>query len=662
MALDAVDVIWRDGRTLRLRPPTASDADATVAFFSELSDRSRYLRFHGLAEISRNVVRPYLEPDWDERGALVATASDDGTAERIVALASYERLRDATTAECAFAVSDAMQGVGIGTRLLEQLAARAAAQGIQTFVAEVMGDNHGALTVFMEVGFAIDRKSEDGVVELRFPITSTEAYRERVDERDHVAVAASLEPFFTAKSVAVVGASRRTGSIGGDIFRNIIDADFTGTAYPVNGSGDPFAGVHGYTSIAEIGEPIDLAILAVPAARIIDAARGALECGVRALCVITSGFAEVGGDGRALEGELLALARAHGARLVGPNCLGIASTAVRLNATFAARPLPPGRIGFASQSGALGLALLERATERRLGFSSFVSIGNKADVSSNDLLEWWEEDDATDSILLYIESFGNPQKFGRVARRVARHKPILALKAGTTTAGARAASSHTAALTNSDTAVDALFRQAGVLRAQTLEELIDAASLLSSQPLPHGPRVAVVTNAGGLGILAADACEAAGLTLPSLSAETREALAKLVPAEASLANPIDILGSATPEIFEAVIPPILADAGIDALMVLFAQPIVADAEDVAAAVVRAAGMVAHEKPIVASMISANGTPCGTARCWITRHTICLPRVGCACARVCGCSARLATPASWHDSPAQCRCRGRSRSR
>ena len=430
----------------------------------------------------------------------------------------------------------------------------------------------------------------------------------RVEERDHVAVAASLRPFFAPASVAVIGASRRRGSIGGELFRNMLKGEFTGAAFPVNRSGEPVAGVRAYASIEEIGDAVDLAVICVPAAQVLDAAGSALRKGVRALCVISSGFAETGAEGAERQERLLALARAHGARLVGPNCLGIPSAAMQLNATFAPRALPPGRIGFSSQSGALGLALLEHAAERNLGFSSFVSIGNKADVSSNDLLEWWEDDPETDVVLLYLESFGNPRKFGRLARRVARRKPILALKAGTTRAGARAASSHTAALAGSEAAVDALFRHAGVLRAHTLEELVDAAALFSSQPLPAGRQVGVVTNAGGLGILCADACEAAGLSLPELAEETRAALAGVLPREASLGNPVDLLGSATAETYAAALPPLLADPHLDALIVLFVPPVVAGAEEVAAAIQRTVAATTAAKPVLAVVMSAEGVP------------------------------------------------------
>ncbi len=359
----------------------------------------------------------------------------------------------------------------------------------------------------------------------------------RIDERDHIGVVGSLQPFFDPRTVAVVGASPRTGSIGGELFRNVLRGEFRGAAFPVNRSGESVAGVRAYRSVTEIGERIDLAVVCLPGSAVLAAAEDALAAGVRALCVISAGFAEVGPEGEAREEQLLELVRSHGARLLGPNCLGIAVAEPRLNATFGPRALPPGKVGFSSQSGALGLAVLERAAERRLGLSAFVSIGNKADISSNDLLEYWEDDPHTDVVLLYLESFGNPRKFARIARRVARTKPIVAMKAGRTAAGARAASSHTAALAGSEAAVDALFQQAGVMRVDTLEELLDFSGLLASQPLPRGRNVAVLTNAGGLGILCADACDAAGLALPPLADSTVSELRALLPAEASVEQP-----------------------------------------------------------------------------------------------------------------------------
>jgi acetate---CoA ligase (ADP-forming) len=599
----AVDVILRDGSTLRLRAPKGEDAGALVAFFTGLSDRSFYLRFHGVRRVDDDLVRHFLDPDWQDRGVLVGELDD-----RIVAVAEYMRLRDERAAEAAFAVADELQGRGIGTRLLERLAALAAEQGIERFVAEVMPENRAMLGVFEGTGLEVTRELDGGEFEVRFPIAPTERYRERVDERDHLAVTASLRPFFELKSLAVIGASRRRGSIGGELFRNVLAADFTGAAYPVNRDGEPVGGVPAYKSIEDLPEVVHLAIVCLPAPFVLASAEAALARGVKALCVISSGFAEVGAEGRERQERLLDLVRAHGGRLVGPNCLGIAVPRLGLNATFGPRPLPPGPIAFSSQSGALGLALLEKASERRLGFSAFVSIGNKADVSSNDLLEWWEDDDETELVLLYLESFGNPQKFARLARRIARKKPVLALKSGSTEAGARAASSHTAALASSDTAVEALFRQAGVIRAGTLEELVDAAALLSSQPLPRGRRVGVLTNAGGLGILCADACAAAGLELPELGEETRAALQSLLPEDASLANPVDLLGSATAATFEAVIPALLEDKRLDALIVLFVPPVVAGTDEVAGAILEAVDRAGTDKPVLAVLISREGTP------------------------------------------------------
>jgi acetate---CoA ligase (ADP-forming) len=601
-AAGAVDVILKDGGTLRLRPPTANDADAVLEFLRGLSDRSQYLRFHGIRPIDLALAESLLDPDWVETGSLAGWLGD-----RVVGVANYVRLRDPRSAEAAFVVADAEQGRGIGTRLLEQLAERAAATGVTRFVAEVMAENRAMLSVFTGAGFEVVRELEHGEVEVRFPIAPTEAFQERVEERDHVAVTASLRPFFEPSSVGVIGASRRRGSIGGELFRNVLEADFEGAAYPVNRGGEPVAGVRGYGSISEIPDDLELAVICVPGPRVLEAAEEALDKGVPALCVISSGFAETGAAGVERQEQLLALVRSHGARLLGPNCLGIASSKPKLNATFAPRALPPGRIGFSSQSGALGLALLEQGSGR-LGFSAFVSIGNKADVSSNDLLEWWEDDPGTDVVLLYLESFGNPRKFARLSRRVARRKPILALKAGATAAGAKAASSHTAALAGSEAAVDALFHQAGVLRARTLEELVDVAGLLSSQPLPRGRRVGVLTNAGGLGILCADACEAAGLELPELAQETRKALAEALPGDSSVANPVDMLGSATGATYERAIPPLLADPRLDALIVLFVPPVVAGAPEVAGAIRRAVEAARSDKPVLAAVMSAEGTP------------------------------------------------------
>ncbi|HMG98378.1 MAG TPA: GNAT family N-acetyltransferase, partial [Gaiellales bacterium] len=599
-----LDVILRDGQTLRLRAPVAADRDALVAFLEELSPDSRQMRFHGTLRPGARLIEGDLDPDWSEHGALIGTLVQEGR-EHVIALASYARLRDPAAAEVAFAVANRMQGLGVGTRLLEQLARRASAAGIERLIFEILTRNAGMLAVVADAGFGVTQRRLGGVIEATMSIEPTGESLARRDERDHVAVAASLRHFLEPSSLAVIGASARRGTIGGELFRNVVAAGFRGPAHPVNRSGEEVAGVPAVASVRAIEGAVDLAVICVPADAVLAAATDALEGGVRALCVISAGFAEVGAEGAARQQQLLALVRSYGGRMIGPNCLGVASTPALLNATFAASALPPGSVGFASQSGALGLAAVEQARGRGLGLSSFVSLGNKADISSNDLLEYWEEEDGTNVVALYLESFGNPERFSRIARRVARRKPVLALKGGVSAAGARAAASHTAALASSEAAVEALFHQAGVQRMRTLSELLDAAALLSSQPLPAGTRVAVLTNAGGLGILCADACEAEGLQLPEPAPATRERLAAVAPAEASLRNPIDLLGSATGTTFAAALSPLLEDPEVDSICVLFVRPAIARTEDVAQAVDAALAAAGdHKKTVTGVFLSA----------------------------------------------------------
>ncbi len=590
------DVILRDGRTLRLRPPLPADADAVLDFFSNLDDRSRYLRFHGTRRVGPDLLDGMLDPDWNVRGALIGVLRGQDGTEEVVAVASYARLRDPRLAEAAFAVATEMQGMGVGTRLVEQLASAAVGVGIATLVADVMAENDAMLQVFADTGYDIDRSFEDGEIQVQLRIAPSDRFLEAADRRDHTAVDRSLEPFFHPEAVAVIGASARPGAIGGAVFRNLVEGGFTGRAYPINRSGEPVAGVPSVRGIDEIAEPVDLVVVCVPAPAVHAAVESALVKGVRAVCVITAGFAETGPDGARAERELLALVRSYGARMIGPNCLGLAASGVHMNATFSQAGFAPGRVAVSSQSGAVGLAVLEGLERRGLGVSSFVSVGNKADVSSNDLLEHWEDDPETGTIALYLESFGNPRRFGRIARRVSRTKPIVALKGGSTPIGSRAAQSHTAALAGSDAAVEALFRQSGVLRAATLEELLDLTDVLASQPLPRGRRTAILTNAGGLGILCGDACSNAGLELADLAQHTREHIAALVPGEATVQNPIDIIGSATPAMFGEVTPFVLADPDVDAMIVLVTATAVADPDDVIAAISTAAARA--DKPVL----------------------------------------------------------------
>lgn len=415
-----------------------------------------------------------------------------------------------------------------------------------------------------------------------------------------------LDVFFHPRSIAVVGASRRRGTIGGEVFHNLLEHGFPGAVYPVNPTSKVIQSVRAYATVEEIPDEVDLAVIAVRAADVPEAVDSCVAKGVRGLVVISAGFGETGPAGRAMEQRMVEKVRAAGIRLIGPNCLGVLGTDPPLDATFAPSWPPPGVVSFCSQSGALGLAVLDRARELGVGIREFVSMGNKADVSGNDLLEHWEDDPQTKVILFYLESFGNPHRFVEIARRVARKKPIVAVKSGRTEAGARAATSHTGALAGLDVAVDALLGQAGVLRTDTVEELFDLAVLLANQPVPHGNRVAILTNAGGPAIMAADACESRGLKVATLSDATTAGLRAFAAEAASLRNPIDLLAGASAEQFGRAVRLLLADENVDALMVMFVPPLVTEASAVAEAVCRAAE--GAPKPVLACFMGAHGVP------------------------------------------------------
>ncbi len=406
----------------------------------------------------------------------------------------------------------------------------------------------------------------------------------------------------------MIGAGRRRGAVGAEIFHNLTAGGFTGRAVPVNPHADTVQGVTAYRSLRDVPGDIDLAVVAVPAAAVPGVIDDCIARSVGAIVVVSAGFAETGDLGRTVEHEIRDRVRAAGIRMVGPNCMGVVNTdpAFHLNASFSPVFPPAGQIAFSSQSGALGLAILEQAQQLNLGLSTFASVGNKADVSANDLLEYWETDPRTRVILLYLESFGNPQRFREIARRVTRQKPILAVKAGRSASGARAACSHTGALAASDTMVDALFRQSGVIRTETLEELFDVAALLAHQPLPAGRRVGILTNAGGPGILAADACEGFGLTVPPLGEATVAALREFLPGSASAANPVDMLATASAEDYRRAIPLLLGDAAIDSLLTIFIPPLVTNPLDVAGAITDCARD--STKPVLATFFGASGVP------------------------------------------------------
>jgi acetate---CoA ligase (ADP-forming) len=422
-----------------------------------------------------------------------------------------------------------------------------------------------------------------------------------------------LDSLLRPRSIAVVGASRSPNTIGYQILHNLLRHGYAGAVYPVNPSAASIHSIRAYPSIAEIPDPVDLAVIVVPKQHVLAVAEACGEKGVGGLVVISAGFREIGGAGAERERALMEVVRRYGMRLVGPNCMGVLNTepGVSMNATFAPTMPPAGPVAFMSQSGAMGVTILDYAAEYGIGVSQFVSVGNKPDVSGNDLIEYWAADERTGVILMYVENFGNPQHFTTLARHITRRKPIIVVKSGRSGAGARAATSHTGALAGADVAIDALFAQCGVIRVDTVEEIFDLAMAFSHQPIPRGNRVAIVTNAGGPGIIIADACEAHGLSVAELSAATRERLVAHFPEEASLANPVDMIASATPQSYRVAVEAVLADPGIDAVIATFVPPLGVRQEDVAEAIVEVARSQT-DKPVLAVLMGREGLPQGLA--------------------------------------------------
>jgi acetyl coenzyme A synthetase (ADP forming)-like protein len=612
--VEAGRLILRDGSTAFIRIARPEDREAFLTFFEHLSPESKQKRFFSLVT-PRGEWLDTLCDDSDPRRqlSLIVIRSAGGTS-RIIATGSYLVDKDKDDiAEVALAVDDPLHGQGLGSLLLERLAILAVSHGITRFWAITHVDNRPMLEVFHRSGFQVREKLEQGYVHLVFSVTPTEASVARSELLDQLFTTASLRPLFRPSSVAVVGASRNPASIGYRILEALVMNRFQGPVYPVNPQASVVGSIRAYPSVRELPEAVDLAVIAVPREAVLAVVDECAERGVRALVVITAGFAEVGAEGRALQDRLVDKVRGYGMRMVGPNCLGLLNTdpAIQLNASFSPIFPPPGRVAMSSQSGALGLAILGYARQLQLGLSTFVSVGNKADVSGNDLLQYWEEDEHTDVILLYLESFGNPRRFARIARRVSRRKPIIVIKSGRTKAGSRAAGSHTAALAASDVAVEALFRQTGVIRADTLAEMFDLAAVLSSQPLPRGRRVAIVTNAGGPGILCVDACEAGGLSVPELSDATKARLRAFLPPQASLGNPVDMIASAGPEHYRRTIETLLTADEVDQLVVIYIpidlaqKPLILDAIAAGITAGRAAGGAG--KLVLASIMVEEGS-------------------------------------------------------
>jgi acyl-CoA synthetase (NDP forming)/RimJ/RimL family protein N-acetyltransferase len=577
------DIVAADGGTVHLRPICPEDADALVGLMDRSSDQTRYYRFFGpMKKLSDRDLHRFTHVDHVDRVAFVVLLGD-----QIIGVGRFDRYPDTDDAEIAFLIEDAHQGRGLGSVLLEHLAAAGRERGIKNFVAEVLAQNSKMVRVFQDAGYKAERSYEDGVVHLTFPIEQTEDALAVAYEREQRSESRSIARLLKPSSVAVVGASNDDGKIGNALLRHLLDYGFAGPVYPVNPGARHVRGVPAYADIESIPDDLDLAALAVPADEVAGVVEACRRKRVRGLVVVSGGFGETGPEGRAAERQLVAAARASGMRVVGPNCLGIVNTdpEVRLNASLA--PMVPGRgrVGFFAQSGSLGVALLERARSRNLGLSTFVSAGNRADVSGNDLLQYWATDPGTEVVLLHLESFGNPRKFARLARSVGRTKPVVAVKSGRHVKIRRGLADTSVAVP--EQSVAALFASAGVVRVETVAQMFDVGTLLAHQPLPAGKRVAIVGNSTAIGWLVADAVLEEGLEL------ARE-------------EPVDIGADGTPDDFRAALQAAVDDDGVDAVVAVFLPPLMAGSKEFGPAMREVART--SDKPIVASFLSTEGIP------------------------------------------------------
>ncbi len=624
------DVLASDGGVVHLRPIVPDDADRVVRFHAGLSERTRYMRYFGPTPTlpPREVAR-MTTVDHHQRVALVAVLGGE-----IIAIGIYEGLAadgKPESAEVAFVVADEHQGRGLGPILLEHLAGAAAENGFTRFEAEVLSENPNMVAVFRDAGYQISRAFDGSTVHVEFTIDPTEAMLLVRNDRERASEARSVANLLRPASVAVIGASTDPKKVGNALLANIIAGGFTGPVFPVNGpdrepeddqdavSGHDAArnratrppqrrhrgpsrtprvrppsvrGIRAYPTVRDIPDPVDLAVVAVPAASVDEVLDDCLVKGVRALVIVSSGFGESGEAGLESEHRLVQQVREHGMRLVGPNALGVANNdpSIALNATLAPRIPPLGRVGFFCQSGALGIAILDTAAHRQIGLSTFVSAGNRADVSGNDLLQYWDSDASTDVVLLYLESFGNPRKFSRIARRVSRSKPIVAVKSGKG-AMSPVRAERTAAASLDDRIAQMMLDQAGVIQVDTIPELFDCASIFAYQPTPRGPRTRIIGNSSVLGSLAADTARSGGLEVEST---------------------IDLGAGASEDEFETAVAQAMADPAVDSVIVVFVPPVAVDLDWHARALMAGANTPDADapKPIVTTFLAVEGIPPG----------------------------------------------------
>jgi acyl-CoA synthetase (NDP forming)/GNAT superfamily N-acetyltransferase len=550
-----VRALLLDGAIVRVRELGEADAPLVVAFYQQLPVYDRFLRFFSAGSLPGPDDLALRRPGDMSLGAF--------RGETLIGVAQCVGTQDPSAAEVALAVAHEEQTRGVGTLLLEHAASRVRRRGVRRFVADVLGENARIQEVLTDVGLPVRRHPQDGQLHVEFDLDPADGYLDALAGREERADVASLAAVLAPRSVVVVGASRRPDSVGHAVLRNLVRAGFRGRLAAVNPHATQVCGVACHRSVDELAAPVDLAVLCVPAPAVPEVAEQCGRAGVRALLVLTSGLS---GD-PALSGALLDAVRRHDMRMVGPNCIGVADTdpAVRLDATFA-EPAPAGSVGLVTQSGGVAIAVQKELGRLGLGVSTAVSTGDKYDVSGNDMLLWWHGDERTKMAVLYLESFGNPRKFSRFARRLAERMPVLTVRSGSSAAGQRAAASHTAATATPRVTRDALFRQAGVLAVDRLDELSELIATLSWQPLPAGRRTAVISNAGGAGVLAADACEAHGLTVAPLAERTQRALRRLLPGGAVTANPVDTSAAVSPETFASAVSALRADPDVDAVL------------------------------------------------------------------------------------------------
>ncbi|MCL8017394.1 GNAT family N-acetyltransferase [Streptomyces sp. AS02] len=579
----AVHALLADGTTVCIRPVVPGDHEQLEGLYEEMSPENLRLRF--FAASRRSAAMAAARACAPARSGYRALLAE--TQGRVIGLAEYEAVDEADRAEVSIAVADGLHHRGVGTLLVEHLVSAARAEGISTFTADALSENHAVLRLFADLGLRVVRRFDGPEVRCTVALDEDDTYLSAVETRGRHANVASLQPLLRPDVVAVVGAGRKPGSAGRAILHHLHSGRFARRLFAVNPSATSILGVPCHPSVTALPKTPDLVVVAVPAVAVPATAEECGKAGVRALLVVTAGL-----DGEQAQ-ALLSACRSHDMRLVGPNCLGIANTEpeLRLDATFAAGHPSPGTAGVAVQSGGVGIALLDGLSRLGIGVSSFVSLGDKYDVSGNDMLQWWESDGRTGLALLHLESFGNPRAFSRTARRVTRRMPVLTVDAGRTDAGRRAAASHSAAAATRTMTRRALFTQAGITATRSIGELLEAAALLHSQPLPEGPRVAIVTNAGGAGVLAADACAEAGLALPAFNLSTADDLLAVLPEGAAIGNPVDATAAVTEEQLGVCVDRLMGCAAVDAVLVVLVPTALAEAtgDDLLRALTRAPG-------------------------------------------------------------------------